>query len=200
MKDYIIIYTGGLISPAQTIVKAPNKTMARRLFIGEHIPSVKISSIVEKKEEVSMSRLYVAYGSNLNISQMALRCPDAKIYGTGVLNNWELLFRGSPTNSHATIKRHSGKAVPVLVWSISEADEQQLDRYEGFPVYYYKKDVMVNIDGKKKKAMVYIMNEQRRPGIPSARYVQTIRQGYIDNDLDLEFLEDALELNSIECR
>lgn len=147
-----------------------------------------------------MSRLYVAYGSNLNLSQMALRCPDAKIYGVGVLNNWELLFRGSPTNSHATIKRHSDKSVPVLVWSISETDEQQLDRYEGFPVYYYKKDVMVNIDGKKKKAMVYIMNERRLPGIPSARYVQTIRQGYIDNDLDLDFLEDALELNSIECR
>lgn len=145
-------------------------------------------------------RLYVAYGSNLNLSQMALRCPDSQIYGTGVLKNWELLFRGSPTNSHATIKRHSGKSVPVLVWSISEADEQQLDRYEGFPVYYYKKDVMVNIDGKKKKAMVYIMNERRLPGIPSVRYVQTIRQGYIDNGLDLEFLEEALELNSIECR
>ena len=103
-------------------------------------------------------RLYAAYGSNLNLSQMALRCPDSKIYGIGVLNNWELLFRGSPSNSHATIKRHYEKFVPVLVWSISEADEYHLDRYEGFPVYYCKKDVMVNIDGRKKKAMVYIMN------------------------------------------
>lgn len=52
MKHYIITYTGGLISPAQAIVKAPNKTMARRIFKGEHIPSIKILSIVDKKEEV----------------------------------------------------------------------------------------------------------------------------------------------------
>lgn len=86
------------------------------------------------------------------------------------------------------------------MWEIQPRDEYRLDIYEGYPHYYFKKDIMVNIDGKKKKAMVYIMNEQRRPGIPSARYVQTIRQGYIDNDLDLDFLEDVLELNSIECR
>ncbi len=52
MKDYIITYTGGVISPAQTIIKAPNKTMARRIFKGEYIPSVKILSITEKKEDL----------------------------------------------------------------------------------------------------------------------------------------------------
>lgn len=31
-----------------------------------------------------MKKLYVAYGSNLNIAQMALRCPTAHIYGTGL--------------------------------------------------------------------------------------------------------------------
>ena len=51
MKYYVITYTGGLISPAQTIVKAPNKTTARRIFKGEHIPNIKILSIVDKKEE-----------------------------------------------------------------------------------------------------------------------------------------------------
>ena len=44
-----------------------------------------------------MEKLYVAYGSNLNIAQMALRCPTAHIYGTGLLNNWELIYRGSMT-------------------------------------------------------------------------------------------------------
>jgi hypothetical protein len=42
-----------------------------------------------------MKKLYVAYGSNLNIAQMALRCPTAHIYGTGLLNNWELIYRGT---------------------------------------------------------------------------------------------------------
>ena len=52
-----------------------------------------------------MKKLYVAYGSNLNIAQMALRCPTAHIYGTGLLNNWELIYRGSMTGSYATIRR-----------------------------------------------------------------------------------------------
>lgn len=52
-----------------------------------------------------MGKLYVAYGSNLNLKQMAYRCPSASIYGTGQLTNWELLYRGSATNSHATIAK-----------------------------------------------------------------------------------------------
>lgn len=82
-----------------------------------------------------MKKLYVAYGSNLNIAQMALRCPTAHIYGTGLLNNWELIYRGSMTGSYATIRRRKGSAVPVVVWSIMENDEKSLDIYEGYGKY-----------------------------------------------------------------
>ena len=58
---------------------------------------------------------------------------------------------------------------------------------------------MVNIGEKKKKAMVYIMDEKQLPGRPSARYIETIRQGYIDNEMDLSIFEKSLEVNSIEC-
>lgn len=146
-----------------------------------------------------MSKLYVAYGSNLNLEQMARRCPTATIYATGILNNWELEYRGAMGNSHATIRRKKGSYVPVLVWEIEDSDESSLDRYEGYPVYYYKQNVMVNIDGNKKKAMVYIMSPSRRPGKPSKHYTETIRQGYIDNSFDLEYFEETLERNSIAC-
>lgn len=33
-------------------------------------------------------RLYVAYGSNLNIRQMKYRCPGAKLYGRGVIEDY----------------------------------------------------------------------------------------------------------------
>lgn len=145
-----------------------------------------------------MSRLYIAYGSNLNLAQMAARCPSARIFSTGRLNNWELLFRGSPGNSHATIRRRKGSSVPVLVWTVKEIDEYHLDIYEGFPTYYFKANIMVEIHGKKKKAMVYIMNESRRPGRPSASYIETIRQGYVDNSFDLGILEKALRVNKTE--
>lgn len=145
-----------------------------------------------------MKKLYIAYGSNLNLSQMAVRCPSAKIYAKGMLNNWKLVYRGSKDNAHATIIRKKGCIVPVLVWEIQESDERRLDVYEGYPYYYYKRDIMVNIETGKRKAMVYIMNESNNPGKPSSKYVKTIYQGYIDNNMDIKFLMQSLEYNNSE--
>lgn len=39
-------------------------------------------------------RLYVAYGSNLNFEQMKYRCPTAKLYDTGIIEGYELQFKG----------------------------------------------------------------------------------------------------------
>lgn len=145
-----------------------------------------------------MGKLYIAYGSNLNLAQMAARCPSARVYAHGVLNNWELIYRGTKTNSHATIRRKRGSSVPVLVWEIQPQDEYSLDRYEGYPRYYFKKDIMVSIGEKKKRAMVYIMDERQHPGRPSDSYIRTIYQGYIENNLDISFLKKSLETNSLE--
>lgn len=147
-----------------------------------------------------MEKLYIAYGSNLNLSQMAVRCPSAKIYAKGMLNNWKLVYRGRKLNAHATIVRKQDSIVPVLVWKISTEDEKKLDIYEGYPHYYVKKNIMVYINGRKKKAMVYIMNENQLPGKPSERYIQTILQGYIDNDMDVTILKKSLDLNYMECK
>lgn len=144
-----------------------------------------------------MKKLYIAYGSNLNLSQMASRCPSANVYAKGTLNNWELVYRGSKTNAHATIIRKQNSTIPVLIWEIEKSDEVQLDIYEEYTHYYFKKNIMVYINGKRRKAMVYIMNENQAPGRPSKQYINTIRQAYIDNDMDLSIFEKSLELNFI---
>ena len=77
-------------------------------------------------------RRYIAYGSNLNRAQMALRCPDAKVVGTGEIKDYELLFRGNRNGAVATVEPKKGESVPVLIWEISPRDEFNLDRYEGF--------------------------------------------------------------------
>lgn len=146
-----------------------------------------------------MEKLYIAYGSNLNLAQMASRCPSARIYSVGVLNNWKLVYRGTKTNSHATIIRKKGAKVPVLVWTITPYDERNLDRYEGFPSYYYKQNIMVDIGAGKKLAMVYIMNQWQSPGFPSDFYIDIIREGYVDNGLDMRYLDESLDFNLEEC-
>ena len=61
-------------------------------------------------------RRYIAYGSNLNRAQMALRCPDAKVVGTGEIKDYELLFRGNRNGAVATVEPKKGESVPVLIW------------------------------------------------------------------------------------
>ena len=129
-------------------------------------------------------KLYLAYGSNLSEEQMAYRCPDAEIVGRAEVKDYEIIFKGSKTGSYATIEPKKGSYVPVLVWSISERDERSLDRYEGYPSFYYKKIMQVEVESLKSKplgklrAMVYIMDERRPLGIPTANYYKVVEDGY----------------------
>ena len=43
----------------------------------------------------SFTEYNAAYGSNLSISQMTLRCPDAEIIETGKIMDYKLVFRKS---------------------------------------------------------------------------------------------------------
>ena len=147
-------------------------------------------------------RYYLAYGSNLNIEQMRYRCPSARIIGTAVIEGYQLLFKGSKTGSYLTIEPMDGASVPVAVWSVTEEDELRLDRYEGFPTFYYKKELRLPIKGIKtgkvrvRDTFVYIMDERRPLGIPSRMYMQTCFEGYRDFGFDRRFLMDAYLLSA----
>ena len=95
---------------------------------------------------MAKKRLYVAYGSNLNIQQMRLRCPTAKLVGTGIVEDYELQFKGAANHSYATIAENEGETVPVAVWELQPRDEKFLDRYEGYPSHYFKQDISVKMD------------------------------------------------------
>ena len=94
-----------------------------------------------------MKRLYIAYGSNLNVRQMETRCPNAKILGTAKLKGWELPFKGSKSGSYLTIEKKENAIVPVVIWEVDKTDEKALNRYEGYPTFYYKKDIKVQYKG-----------------------------------------------------
>lgn len=144
-----------------------------------------------------MSKLYIAYGSNLNLEQMAYRCPTAKAVGVSELKDHRLLFRGSHAEAVATVEPFKGGSVPVLVWEVTPADEASLDRYEGWPFLYRKEEVKIKLNGRNIKTFVYIMNDGRPLGQPSSYYYTTIMEGYKDAGFDMDILRQATK-DSVE--
>jgi hypothetical protein len=146
-----------------------------------------------------MTKLYAAYGSNLNVAQMAVRCPGARIVDTGFIKNYRLVYRGSKTGAYATIIPAAGHIVPVAVWEIDDDNEKNLDRYEGFPTFYYKKTLPVITDmGRRLSSMVYVMFDQAKPGMPCDYYVATCLKGYEDCGLDETKLYESIVYNALE--
>lgn len=149
-------------------------------------------------------KYYIAYGSNLNVRQMKQRCPSARIIGTADLDGWQLLFKGSKTGSYLTIEKKKSSTVPVAVWEITAEDEKALDRYEGYPSFYYKKELPLRYRGIRTgrtricTAMVYIMHEERPLGLPSQFYVNTCAEGYRYFGFDIGFLVDAINNSRME--
>jgi hypothetical protein len=104
-----------------------------------------------------------------------------------MLKGRQLTFRGV-----ATLEPDPLAETPVGVWEIEPADEEALDRYEGWPYLYRKETVEIEVRGRKLKAMVYLMNNGR-PAMPSTGYYRTIAEGYDNVGLDLAYLEAALK-------
>ncbi len=132
-------------------------------------------------------QLYIAYGSNINLEQMAFRCPHIRVVGTSEIKDYELEFRGI-----ATIVPNKGASVPVLIWEFDERDLSSLNRYEGWPRLYRQEKMSFELDGKACTGMAYLINYGELSP-PSQQYYNTILQGYRENGLNEKYLQTALE-------
>ena len=109
------------------------------------------------------------------------------------------MFKGSKTGAYATIEKEKGQRVPILLWRISEKDEVRLDRYEGFPTFYYKRTVQAvrtDADGKpcgRTHGMAYIMHEERKLGLPAVDYLTVLDEAYRKFGFDEEILAAAYD-------
>jgi hypothetical protein len=130
-------------------------------------------------------KLYLAYGSNLCIEQMKIRCPAAEPLGTTTIFNNRLVFRGV-----ADIEKADGFKVPVGVWRITKECERALDVYEGIKSGLYVKRNCRLRDGA--VAMFYKMKSTDILP-PSDYYLDVIREGYGDFGLDLAALKEAVK-------
>lgn len=134
-----------------------------------------------------MKMLYFAYGANTNIGNMAQRCPDAYKIGNYLLQDYELVFKGV-----ADINYVEGSAVQGVVWQITDKCEAALDIYEGYPHLYRKEYVRIFINDQPIYLMFYKM-WRHKLAPPSRGYFNTIKDGYISNGLDLEYLYASVE-------
>lgn len=140
------------------------------------------------------TKIYAAYGSNMNLTQMKTRCPKAKLIGKGDLLDYKLTFRGRQAGV-ANVERRGQASVPVVLWAITKECEQALDRYEGYPTLYKKDMVTITTADGEQEAMLYVMAKQYEgmPALPSEHYFEIIRQGYKDNNIETVPLLAALK-------
>ena len=130
--------------------------------------------------------LYFAYGSNLNHLQMKKRCKDSIFIFFINLKNFKLTFRSKYRAADIEPKKNS--IVPGGLFEISKSDEKKLDVYEDYPTLYKK--YYFYYYGK--KIMTYTMVGKTPFKFPIKRYLNTVKRGYKDCNLDQIYLTKAL--------
>ncbi|MDB9819375.1 gamma-glutamylcyclotransferase [Candidatus Pelagibacter sp.] len=129
--------------------------------------------------------LYFAYGSNLHHLQMKRRCKDSIFLKKINLKDFRLTFR----NMYADIEPKKNLIVQGALFKISKIDEKKLDVYEDYPIVYKK--YYFTYYGK--KIMTYTMVKKTLFTYPTKHYLDIIKKGYKDCNLDNHILKKALK-------
>jgi gamma-glutamylcyclotransferase (GGCT)/AIG2-like uncharacterized protein YtfP len=140
----------------------------------------------KKNEE---RRYYWAYGSNLNVAQMRVRCPRAKKIKKMYARFARLEFRGSADVD--IVAGGSELTCPGGLWSITPECEATLDVFEGVTKGTYAKWYFdTEIDGKTERVLFYKkISNGLKP--PLEYYYQTIFRGYKNFGLNTNHLKAA---------
>ena len=131
--------------------------------------------------------LYFAYGSNLHHFQMKKRCKDSIYLKKINLKDFRLTFRSKYRAADIEPKKNSH--VPGALFEISKIDEKKLDVYEDYPILY-KKYYFTHYG---KKVMTYVMTKKTSFTFPTERYLNIVKRGYKDCNLDKSYRKKALK-------
>lgn len=149
-------------------------------------------------------KYYFAYGSNMNLGQMAFRCPVAEVVENVRVEGYRLAFCGRPSgNGVATILPEEGSHVDGVLWKITKECERSLDYYEGYPHLYGKETITVkNTKGTERDVAVYTINEpyKSQPSVPSAVYLEGILEGCRENGIPEKAVREAAERTRKEAQ
>lgn len=123
-----------------------------------------------EKEQI----LYFAYGSNLNTSQMKVRCPLAEKMDKAILKDYKFIIN---TRGVATIIKSEKDIVEGGLYKVTKDCVASLDRYEGVRENcYFRKTVQVIHKGKSVDAICYFATDEKE-GRPRLGYIEKIIEG-----------------------
>jgi gamma-glutamylcyclotransferase (GGCT)/AIG2-like uncharacterized protein YtfP len=136
--------------------------------------------------------LYFAYGSNLSEAQMRARCPGARPAGRAALRGYRLTFAGYSTlwgGAVATLAPDPKGRVRGILYELTPADLDALDRWEGHPHYYRRARATVT-DGsrRERKVQLYVMTPKHALGEPAMDYLVALLRAYVALGFDVKEL------------
>ena len=118
---------------------------------------------------------------------MKRRCKDSIFIKKINLKNFKLTFRSKYRAADIELLKNS--IVPGGLYEISKGDEKKLDLYEDYPNLYKKH----YFDYYGKKVMTYIMVKKTPFKFPTERYLNIVKRGYEDCQLNMKYLQRALK-------
>jgi len=142
--------------------------------------------------------LYFAYGSNLNHEQMKRRCPDSKFISRAVLKNYKLVYDGYGPHRHGAVANmvpQVGEAVWGGLFELSQKDLDNLDRFEGYPSVYDRKEILVEND--ENDIIEKVFTYYKKPeaiGNPSQEYQDIIVKGAEECGLPQDYIDKILKV------
>lgn len=148
-----------------------------------------------------MSRLYLAYGSNMSREQMRFRCPGAVLVDAVVIPGWRLAFRGAFSRNWgagavATLLPDERHCAAGMVYDLAPEHEEALDGWEGVSQGHYSKlEDFARYHG---EPLFTYVSQQGEDGLPGRAYLAVMRLGLHDWKLLLDPLSPMVLVTGAE--
>lgn len=155
------------------------------------------AATIMAKSRSGTETLYFGYGSNLWLDQMRMRCPNSTYAGIGRLPHyrWIINDRGyANVVEQESSSKNSNHEVYGLIYTLTAADEEALDKNEGVPYAYTKEWIDIQfwpsttpsekVDLKTKpetkSMLVYIDRRRVTKSTPKKEYIYRMNKGIDD--------------------
>lgn len=150
------------------------------------------------------SRIYFAYGCNLNNEIIHQRCIAPKVIGIARLPGYKLGFYGHSYIWDGAVEGIVKDPLSELwgvLYDLSFSDCDQLDGYEdarfdGAGVHFHYPVRVFDVQNTEVEAILYKKSELGEKKLPSTEYLHTIVQGARENGLPEEYVNTLQNMPS----